>query len=84
MDEISIHEPVQGNLYENEEKITGLINQMVLARRMEQKSYALLLQAERRHKIQVQNRQDVFARCKNELKAFCEAKGIPFDESQFN
>lgn len=75
---------VQGNIFENEETILGLINQMALARRMEQKAYALLVQAEKRHKLQAENRIATFARCKNELKEFCILKGIPFDESEFN
>ena len=74
----------QLNMFENEEFFMNIVNQMVLAARMEQKAQEDFTRAENRLKMQQRHRIATEDRCKNELKTYCEQKGIPFDEQQFN
>lgn len=73
-----------GNLFEKEEFFLNMVNQMVLARKMELKAYKAFKQAEARYHFQVGQSKQTEERCKRELKAYCESKGIEFNESYFN
>lgn len=63
--------------------LNGLAQSLLLAKRLEQKAFQNYKTAKDRLMLQEERRKQVEKNVMSELKGFCKAKGIPFDESEF-